>query len=82
MAQALLFDVHDEIGGMVGGAKAREKLGAIAVQYLEGLERDYASDPELAWELLNAYARLAQSRGGAASSLAIPTEVWCWRRKR
>ncbi|MCC6590555.1 MAG: protein kinase [Bryobacterales bacterium] len=69
MAQALLFDVHDEIAGMVGGAKARAMLGAIAVQYLESLEREYATDPELAWELLNAYARLAQSRGGAASSL-------------
>jgi tetratricopeptide (TPR) repeat protein len=61
--------VHDEIGGIVGGTRAREKLGAITVQYLEGLERDYSRHPDLAWELVNAYARLAQSRGGAASSI-------------
>jgi tetratricopeptide (TPR) repeat protein len=69
LADRLLFEVHDEIGGVLGGTKAREKLGDIAVQYLEGLERDYGRDPELAWELVNAYSRLGQSRGGAASSI-------------
>jgi tetratricopeptide (TPR) repeat protein len=69
LAETLLFEVHDEIGGLVGGTKAREKLGAVAVGYLEGLRRDYGRDPELAWELLNAYSRLGQSRGGAASSV-------------
>ncbi len=69
LAERLLFEVHDEIGGVLGGTKAREKLGDIAVQYLEGLERDSRRDPELAWELLNAYSRLGQSRGGAASSV-------------
>jgi eukaryotic-like serine/threonine-protein kinase len=69
LAERLLFEVHDEIGGVLGGTQARDKLGAIAVQYLESLARDYRRDPELAWELLNAYSRLAQSRGGAASSV-------------
>jgi eukaryotic-like serine/threonine-protein kinase len=69
LAGKLLFEVHDEIGGMLGGTKAREKLSALAVQYLEDLARQNAHDPELAWELLNAYSRLAQSRGGAVSSL-------------
>jgi serine/threonine protein kinase/tetratricopeptide (TPR) repeat protein len=69
LSERLLFEVHDEIGGLLGGTKAREKLGNIAVQYLEALERDHGRDPELAWELLNAYSRLGQSRGGAASSL-------------
>jgi len=69
MADKLLFEVHDEIGGLLGATKAREKLGEIAVQYLEGLGRDYARDPELAWELVNAYSRLAQSRGGGAASV-------------
>lgn len=68
LADRLLFEVHDEIGGLVGGTRAREKLGAIAVQYLESLEQDYRKDPELAWELLSAYSRLGQSRGGGASS--------------
>ncbi len=69
LADRLLFEVHDEIGGLVGGTKAREKLGAIALQYLENLGRDYRRDPELAWELVNAHARLAQSRGGNTSSI-------------
>lgn len=69
LAERLLFEVHDEISGVLGGTRAREKLGEIAVQYLEGLERDYGRDPELSWELLNAYSRLGQSRGGAASSV-------------
>ena len=69
LADRLLFEVYDEIGGVLGGTRAREKLGAIAVQYLEGLERDYGRDPELAWELVNAYSRLAHSRGGGASSV-------------
>jgi tetratricopeptide (TPR) repeat protein len=69
LADRLLFDVYDEIGGLVGGTKAREKLGAIALQYLENLGRDYRRDPELAWELVNAHARLAQSRGGNTSSI-------------
>lgn len=69
LADRLLFEIHDEIDTVVGGTKARERLGTIAAQYLEGLQRDDARDPELAWELLNAYSRLGQSRGGAASSI-------------
>lgn len=69
LADRLLFEVHDEIGGLLGGTKAREKLGEVAVQYLEGLERDYGRNPDLAWDLVNAYARLGQSRGGAAASV-------------
>lgn len=69
LAERLMFEVHDELQGVLGATRAREKLGALAVQYLEGLERDGKRDPELAWELLNAYARLAQSRGGSPSSV-------------
>jgi len=69
IADRLLFEVHDEIGNTVGGTKAREKLGEIAVEYLEGLERDHGREPELAWDLVNAYARLSESRGGASASV-------------
>jgi len=69
LAERLLFDIHDEIGGVVGATRARERLGQMAVQYLEAIRRDRDKDPELAWELLNAYARLGQSRAGAASSI-------------
>jgi serine/threonine protein kinase/tetratricopeptide (TPR) repeat protein len=73
LANRLLFEVHDEIRGVAGGTKAREKLGEIAVQYLEALERDHGRNPDLAWELANAYARLGQSRGGAAASVGETT---------
>ena len=73
LAGKLLFEVHDEIGGMLGGTKAREKLSALAVQYLEDLARHDPHNPELVWELLNAYARLAQNRGGSASSFGDST---------
>lgn len=68
IANRLLFDVHDEISTLLGGTKARKKLGEIAVQYLEQVAQDYPHNPELAWELVNAYARLGQSLGGAAAS--------------
>jgi tetratricopeptide (TPR) repeat protein len=69
VAEKLLFEVHDEIGNAVGGSRARAKLGEIAVEYLERLAGHQTRDPELAWELMSAYSRLAQSRGGAPSSL-------------
>lgn len=69
LAERLLFEVHDEIERLVGGTKAREKVGAIAVQFLERLERHYGPDPDFAWELLSAYSRLGKSRGGPAASL-------------
>ncbi|HYO82238.1 MAG TPA: serine/threonine-protein kinase [Bryobacteraceae bacterium] len=68
LSERLLFEVHDEISGL-GGTKARERLGSMAVQYLEELQRDHGRDPELVWELINAYSRLAQSRGGGESSV-------------
>jgi serine/threonine protein kinase/tetratricopeptide (TPR) repeat protein len=69
IAERLLFEVHDGIEAVPGATKAREKLGATAVEFLERLERDHGRDPDLTWELLNAYARLAQSRAGAAFSI-------------
>lgn len=69
LAERLVFEVHDELEAVPGLTKVRERVGATAVEYLEGLERDQGRDPQLAWELLNAYARLAQSRAGAAFSI-------------
>jgi hypothetical protein len=69
LTERLLLEVHDEIGNLAGWSKAREKLDAIAVAYLEALERDYGRDPELVWELLNAYSRFGQSLGGGASNV-------------
>jgi len=65
----LLFDIHDGIGGMLGGTRAREKLSAIALQYLQSLEGTRGGEPEFVWELLNAYARLASNRSGPSASV-------------
>jgi len=64
-----VFEVHDELEAVPGLAKVRERIGATAVEYLESLEHDYVRDPELAWELLNAYVRLGRSRAGVGSSI-------------
>ncbi len=68
LAGRLIFDLHDEIGKMPGATRAKEKLAATASEYLEKLAPNASADPELAWELLNAYGRLSQTRGGANSS--------------
>ena len=67
-ANRLIFDLHDEIDGLTGATKAREKLAAMATEYLSKLEPQARHDSEIAWELLNAYERLARIRGGATSS--------------
>jgi serine/threonine protein kinase len=69
LAGTLLFEIHDEIEGVAGATKAREKLVSTAVNYLDRLERNRTADPELTWELFNAYARLARSRAGIAFSV-------------
>ena len=69
MADRLLFEIYDELAGTLGGTKARERLGEITVDYLEAMERDLGDRPDLTWELVNAYARLADSRGGGAASV-------------
>lgn len=69
LTEKLLFEVYDQMEGVPGATKAREKLGSAAVEYLEKLSRDHGDDPETAWELVHAYARLAQIRAGAAFSV-------------
>lgn len=69
LSNRLIFDIHDELVGLTGVTKAREKLVSTAHEFLTKIAPDAQHDPEAAWELMNAYARLGASRGSALASI-------------
>src|SRR5262249_32622196 len=75
LAGHLIFDLHDEIRNVPGATGARDRLASTAVTYLDSLAQEAGSDPELAWELLNAYDRLSQTRGGLGGNLGRTEEA-------
>jgi len=76
LAGHLIFDLHDEIRNIPGSTQARDRLASTAVQYLDGLAQEANSDPELAWELLNAYDRLTLTRGGVGTNIGRTEEAF------
>ena len=56
--------------------RARDKLASTAVEYLDTLAPEAGSDPDLAWELLNAYDRLSQTRGGVGTNIGRTEEAF------
>ena len=76
LAGHLIFDLHDEIVRLPGATQAREKLVAVATEYLNALAPGADSDAELAWELMNAYYRLSQTRGGVGANLGRSEEAY------
>lgn len=76
LAGHLIFDLHDEIKKVPGATQAREKLVAVATDYLNGLAQEAGSDAELAWELMNAYYRLSETRGGVGTNLGRTEEAY------
>lgn len=76
LAGHLIFDLHDEIRYVPGATQAREKLAFVAAEYLDALAQEAGSDSELAWELMNAYYRLSQTRGGIDSNLGRTEEAY------
>jgi hypothetical protein len=69
LAGKLIFDLHDEIANVPGATKALEKLAATVSEYLEKLSPNASSDPEVAWEVFNAFWRLSTARGGTNMSM-------------
>jgi hypothetical protein len=63
LANRLLFDFDDKIRSLPGSTKAREMLVATALEYLDNLSRDAQSDPELQWELAQAYKKVGDVQG-------------------
>ena len=65
LANTFMFDVHDEIVGLQGSLKAREKLVNTSLQYLDSLAKEAGNDPSLAAELAVAYSKIANIQGAA-----------------
>jgi tRNA A-37 threonylcarbamoyl transferase component Bud32/tetratricopeptide (TPR) repeat protein len=76
LAGHLIFDLHDEIRNVPGATQARDKLALVATEYLDALAQDAHTDAELAWELMNAYYRLSQTRGGVGANLGRTEEAY------
>jgi tetratricopeptide (TPR) repeat protein len=63
LAEAFVFDVHDQIQNLPGATQARESVVRIALEYLDSLARESAADPHLQWELASAYQRIGDVQG-------------------
>jgi tetratricopeptide (TPR) repeat protein len=63
LANAFVFDVHDEIEQLPGATAARKSIVQTALVYLESLRQDVAGDPALARELAAAYEKVGTAQG-------------------
>ena len=68
MAHAVLYDIYDSIRDLPGSLKGREVVVKTALQYLDGLASETASDADLQLELAEAYQRVGDVQGSALSS--------------
>jgi len=85
-AAALLFEVHDAVAELPGATEARRMIVAQGIQSLETLSAQVAGDPDLEWELAEAYLRTGLVQGdptraslgdlgGAATSFRRAIEI-------
>jgi serine/threonine protein kinase len=63
IANALIFDYHDEIAKLEGSTKLREKLVVDAVNYLDAVSSENATNPELLKESAIAYRKIGDVEG-------------------
>ena len=63
LANAFVFDVHDQIESLPGATAARKSIVQTALVYLEGLRQDAKRDPALARELAAAYQKVGTAQG-------------------
>jgi non-specific serine/threonine protein kinase/serine/threonine-protein kinase len=62
LANALVFDLHDEISLIPSSTVVRQKLVRHALTYLESLSQE-TTDPDLQIELARAYDKIGESQG-------------------
>jgi serine/threonine protein kinase len=62
LANTLLKDLQDEVGGLPGSDRAREKLYEVSIEYLNGLARE-TNDPSVLKQLSEAYVLLGKQYG-------------------
>ncbi|HMS11290.1 MAG TPA: hypothetical protein PKE66_17505, partial [Pyrinomonadaceae bacterium] len=65
VANALIFDYHDEIAKLEGSTALREKLVTDAVAYLDAINANEVTDVELLNELAVAYRKIGDVQGAA-----------------
>jgi serine/threonine protein kinase len=63
LANALIFELHDEVKDLAGATRAREAIVRRALQYLDRLAQDSGGDPGLQRELAVAYERVGDVLG-------------------
>ncbi len=63
LANALMFELHDDIAKLAGSTPVREKLVKQALQYLDSLASEGGGDPSLQMELAAAYNQMGDVLG-------------------
>jgi tetratricopeptide (TPR) repeat protein/predicted Ser/Thr protein kinase len=63
LANAFIFDIHDEIRDLPGSTAAREKVAGTALEYLDSLIEDAADDRRLREEVAEAYLKVGDALG-------------------
>jgi len=63
LANQQVFKYHDQIENLPGATKARQSLLVDAAAFLDSLDKDSASDPNLAYELAGTYYRISRLQG-------------------
>ncbi|TPE63307.1 serine/threonine protein kinase [Sandaracinobacter neustonicus] len=64
IANALLFDVYDDVSKVQGATRARETLAKTAISYLEALAAMESAPPDVRAEAGRGFVRLAEVTGG------------------
>ena len=67
LANSIMFDVQGDLEPVPGTLKARQKLAATSLAYLDNLSTEAGSDAGLALELSTAYRKLAGIQGTNSS---------------
>ena len=63
LANQQVFKYHDQIENLPGATQARQSLLVDAAAFLDSLDKDTASDPQLAYELAGTYYRISRLQG-------------------
>lgn len=63
LANSLLFEVHDAVAELPGATEARRLILERGIQNLETLAAEVSGNPELEWELAEAYLRTGLVQG-------------------
>lgn len=76
LASSFLFEFHDSIRDLPGSTPAREQIVKKALIYLDRLQTEAGSDPELQLELATAYQRIGDIQGHPiTNNLGRPAEA-------